>query len=234
MKFWTRGIATATQHRTEQILEPLPEQFRSVLLSMYSGQPQRGSNGELYPLDSCTRISPEQGMWLYGLCRKVKPKRSIEVGLAYGFSTTYFLAAIHENGSGTHISIDFFQEYWHGIGLQHAKNICRTDEFCFINKKSFQALADLAQRGERFEINFIDGGHRFDDTLVNFTLSAELCPLGGYVILDDMWMASIRRVVSFIRNNRQDFQEVATSIPNIAAFQRRAEDNRDWKHYINF
>jgi hypothetical protein len=81
---------------------------------------------------------------------------------------------------------------------------------------------------------FIDGNHRFDDALVDFTLSAELCPMGGYIILDDMWMPSIRRAVSFIRSNRKDFEELKTPTRNVAAFRRVGEDTRAWNHYANF
>jgi hypothetical protein len=85
-----------------EILSPLfPQPFRSVLLSMYNGEPQVGSDGERHCLNG-TAIGPEQGMWLYDLCRETKPKATLEIGLAYGYSTAYFLAAIRENGVGHH------------------------------------------------------------------------------------------------------------------------------------
>jgi hypothetical protein len=81
---------------------------------------------------------------------------------------------------------------------------------------------------------FIDGNHRFDDVLVDFTLSAELCPMGGCIVMDDMWMPSIRRAVAFIRSNRNDFEEIKTPVSNIAAFQRICADGRQWHHYVEF
>jgi predicted O-methyltransferase YrrM len=83
---------------------------------MYNGELQLGSEGERHSLDGKTYISREQGMWLYNLCREAKPKTSLEIGLAYGFSTLYFLAAIRENGVGHHTSVDPFQGHFHGIG----------------------------------------------------------------------------------------------------------------------
>jgi predicted O-methyltransferase YrrM len=216
------------------VLESLPEPFRGALLSMYSGQLQRGSDGELHALDPYTRTAPKYGMWLYESCRRLKPRQTLEVGLAFGFSTVYFLAAVHENGSGLHAAIDPLQDYWHGIGLRHAENLGMAHAFRFYNEKSVSALVKLAADNQRFELIFIDGNHRFDDVLVDFTLSAEICPLGGYIVLDDVRLPSIRRVESFILNNRADFSKISTPLRGIVAFQRTGDDAREWRHHVDF
>jgi len=217
-----------------EILSPLPEVFRSVLVSMYNGEPQLGSEGEPHSLDGVVRISREQGMWLYNLCRETRPKATLEIGLAYGFSTAYFLAAIHDNGLGCHTAVDPFQSHWHGIGRRQAKRFGMSDNFRFIEEKSQPALVHFADRGEIFEVIFIDGNHRFDDACVEFTLSAELCPMGGWIILDDMWMPAIRKAAAFVRSNRMDFEELKTPVSNIAVFRRIGEDIRPWYHYEEF
>jgi predicted O-methyltransferase YrrM len=217
------------------VLPPFfPQPFRSALLSMYNGELQLGSDGERHSLDG-TAIGPEQGMWLYDLCREAKPKTTLEIGLAYGYSTVYFLAAICENGVGHHSAIDPFQKgSWHGIGWSQPQTLGMSDSFRFIEENSVSALVHFADRGETFDVIFIDGNHRFDDVLVDFTLSAELCPMGGCIILDDMWMASIRRAVTFIRSNRKDFEELKIPVSNLAAFRRIGEDTRAWHHYVEF
>ncbi len=220
---------------TDEILSPLPQPFRTALLSMYNREPQLGGDGERHSLDGKTLIPPEQGMWLYCLCRKMKPKSTLEIGLAYGFSTTYFLAAIHENGIGHHTAIDPLQSrLWDGIGRQRPQNLGMGASFRFIEARAASALVQLADCGETFEVIFIDGNHRFDDVLVDFTLSARLCPVGGCIVLDDLWMSSIRRAVAFIRSNRQDFEEIKTAVANIAAFRRIREDERPWHHFVDF
>ena len=145
----------------------------------------------------------------------------------------YFLAAIHESGVGIHTAVDPFQSHWDGIGSLQPKKVGMSDSFRFIEEKSIPALVHFADRGKMFEVIFIDGNHRFDDVLVDFTLSARLCPMGGCIVLDDLWMSPIRRVVAFIRSNRQDFEELKTP-PNIAAFRRISEDARPWHHYVSF
>jgi hypothetical protein len=74
-------------------LDDLDAPFKSALLSMYYGVPQLGVDGQQHSLDEKVKISPDEGMWLYEECRKSKPERTLEIGLGYGFSTLFFLAA---------------------------------------------------------------------------------------------------------------------------------------------
>jgi predicted O-methyltransferase YrrM len=219
------------------LLMPLPDLFRVSLLAMYAGEPQVGDDGHKHELDRATRISPAQGMWLYEFCRETRPQATLEIGMAYGFSTVYFLAALHENDAGHHTAIDPFQRrapgIWAGIGLRNAQRLA-AERFRFIEEASFGGLVRLAQEGRQFDVIFIDGNHIFDTVLVDFTLSAEICPVGGHIILDDMWMPSIRRVVAFILTNRCDFEEIQTPIENITQFRRIGPDCREWNHFVDF
>ncbi len=61
--------------------------------------------------------------------------------------------------------------------------------FELLPEKSSLGLTSLIRRERKFDLIYIDGEHRFDDVLVDFVLSAELCNLNGYVVLDDLWMA---------------------------------------------
>ena len=58
--------------------------------------------------------------------------------------------------------------------------------------------------------------------MTDFTVSGELCSMGGHIILEDMWLPSIQRVVAFIRENREDFTEVETP----------GADDREYKHFM--
>lgn len=88
------------------VLRTLPNPYRAALLSIYEGEPQLAEDGERHRLDGCTKISPVEGMWIYELCRQAKPHATLEIGLAYGFGTIYFLAALAENGDSRHPAID--------------------------------------------------------------------------------------------------------------------------------
>ncbi len=204
---------------------------------MYAGDSQVGADGEKHSLDPGIGICPAEGIWIYELCRQIKPQATLEIGLAYGFSTLYLLAALAGNGNGRHTSVDPYQlnppGRWAGIGLAQARRL-GGERFRFIEEPSFAALAHLADNSESFDIIFVDGRHLFDFVMAEFTLSAELCSTGGYIILHDMWLPSIQRVAAFIRANRTDFQYADTPVTNIAVFQHTGVDDRPFKHFVEF
>lgn len=204
---------------------------------MYAGDPQLGADGEIHSIDAATGICAAEGIWIYELCRQVKPQATLEIGLAYGFSTLYFLAALAENGNGRHTSVDPYQRNapgrWAGIGLTQGSCL-GGERFRFIEERSFAALTHLADNSECFDIIFVDGRHFFDFVLTEFTLGAELCSLGGFIILHDTWLPSIQRAVAFIRANRTDFKYVETPVVNIAVFLHTGTDDRQFKHFVDF
>jgi predicted O-methyltransferase YrrM len=208
-----------------------------VLLSMYSGDSQPGVDGGQRSLDPATGISPAEGMWIHELCRQMKPQATLEIGLAYGFSTLYFLAALAENGSGQHTSIDPYQQKapgrWAGIGLAQGRRL-GGKRFRFMEERSFAALSHLADHSEQFDIIFLDGRHLFDFVVTEFTLSAELCSMGGYILLHDMWLPAIQRAAAFVRANRRDFEYVEAPLANLAVFRRCGTDDRQFKHFVDF
>jgi methyltransferase family protein len=71
-----------------------------------------------------------------------------------------------------------------------------------IEADSADALPRLAQEGERVRLAFVDGLHLFDAALVDFFYVDRLLEPGGAVVLDDLWMPSVRRLVAFVRRNR--------------------------------
>jgi len=222
-------------------LSPLGDRYRDVLLSMYDGAPQRGADGRSYAIDGSTRVSLAEGMTLHSLCVTDRVTATLEVGLAYGFSAVFLLAALDRVGGGTHTAIDPFQMTdWHGIGMTHASELTAQSatltsrSFTWIEDRSDRALVDLERAGRTCGLVFIDGYHRFDDVLVDFTLSARMCRSGGLIVLHDMWLDSIKAVASFVRNDRPDFAEVTTPCDNLFVVRRVGEDERDWSHFIDF
>ena len=199
------------------------------------GEAQLGMDGRPHSIDLRTKISPQQGAALYELCLSRKPEATIEIGMAYGFSTLYFLAAIAKNQVGHHTAVDPFQHsQWHGIGLAHARAVATDSTFRLVEDWSTHAAIDLTRQKLSFDLVLIDGNHRFDDVLVDFYLYAPLCKLGGLIVFDDMWMKSIQTVAAFVRSNRRDFAEVHTSEASIGVFQRTAGDVRHWDHFESF
>jgi predicted O-methyltransferase YrrM len=221
----------------EEMLAPLDPRVRSVLLSMYRGETQLGTDGERHVLEPDTRVSPYEGMWLYDLCLNVRPRATIEIGMAYGYSTLYFLAALAKYRGGQHIAIDPCEtSMWHGIGLAQVRAAFGgiPDTFTFIEDRSDRVATDLARNNRTFDMIFIDGPHLFEHALADFHLYAPLCTMGGHIILDDVWMPGVRTLTDFVRANRLDFVEVPVGEHNVSAFRKVAADSRSWSHFRQF
>jgi hypothetical protein len=106
-------------------------------------------------------------------------------------------------------------------------------KFEWVEDYSIHALSRLIKQKKKFDFIFIDGNHRFDDVLVDFYLSDQLLSPGGLIAFDDMWMASVRTVVNFIKSNRQ-YNIVAQPSLNMAVLEKKADDDREWTHFEDF
>jgi len=216
-------------------LAVIGEPFATALKSMYDWKPQMGTDGVMHKLDGVTKIDMNEGLWLYELCIKTKPKRTMEIGVAYGFSTIFFLAALKANGTGMHVAMDPFQQTeYHGIGLQKVRDLGMEGSFRFMEELDVTGIPSLIREGLRFDVIFIDGNHRFDDVLLDFTLADYVCADGGFIILDDSWMPSIQRAVAFIESNRADYRIQTTPAKTLKVFQKVSADQRNWDHFIDF
>lgn len=164
----------------------------------------------------------------------VKPTRKIRWKLAW--STIYFLAAIQANGRGHHIAVDPFEyEWWNGVGATREQVLgTKRGIFEFSQVASVQALARFDREQQRFGVILIDGYHTFDAALIDFSLASLVCEPGAYIIIDDIWMPSIQRAVSFIHLDRADFKAVPTLLKRLAVFQRTDTDKRRWDHFVPF
>jgi predicted O-methyltransferase YrrM len=205
---------------------------RDVLEDMYERKTLCGTEStEPIPIDGLTLISRQQGAAIHNFIRSHSIKKSVEIGFACGFSTVWILDAMQ---SQPHVAIDPFEKTdWHGIGLAQVKRLGFDYNFRWIEDYSIHALSDMIRQKERFDFIYIDGNHKFDDVLVDFYLSDQVLRCGGFVALDDMWMRSVRTVVSFIQSNRA---YVPTSQPhrNMMILQKQHNDNRDWTHFNPF
>lgn len=228
----------------QPVLADLPAVCSTTLISLYERNAQIGDDGIWYPIDGFTRITPQEGLELLRLAREQNGNSLLEVGLANGFSSQFLLAALNSEG-GRLIAIDPYQSSeWHGIGRRLAKstsNELAADlglnnalSFDCIEERSDWALPQLIQNGEMFDLIFIDGYHRFDDVLIDVSLSARLCREGGLIVLHDLFLPSVRAVVGFLEANRTDLQRLPSSCWNLAVFRRLGGDNRCWDHFVSF
>jgi predicted O-methyltransferase YrrM len=219
-----------------QLAPNIGKDAEEVLADMYSAKQLNGTTSDKpIRIDDSTRISIAQGAQINQLVRQLEINRSLEIGFAYGFSTIWILDALRSQRNSRHVAIDPFEiTNWGGVGLLQVKRLSVAPEgFEWIDECSIHALSRIIKSEEKFDFIYVDGNHRFDDVLVDFYLSDQLVLPGGLVVFDDMWMPSIRTVISFILTNRQ-YKIVPQPVQNMIVLKKIADDDRDWHHFEKF
>lgn len=158
-------------------------------------------DGHLEKLHSS--ISPQQGKFLQEIILELQPKKSLEVGLAFGVSALYICEALKDIFDASHIIIDPFQlTGWKGVGINNLKNSGFTEIIKFYNEPSYLTLPRLEAQGTKIDFAFIDGMHTFDYTLIDFFYIDRLLNVGGVVAIDDTNIPAIQKVCRYITTNR--------------------------------
>lgn len=155
-------------------------------------------------LDAFPHAIPyDEGKAMYDLVRATGAQRTLEIGMAYGLSSLFMCQALRDNGGGHHTAMDPWQSNaWASIGVLNVERAGFNDFFRFYESTADDILPLLLRQGEQFDFVFIDGGHLFDYTLLEFFYADKMIPVGGLVMLDDLWMPSIQKVLEFVLANR--------------------------------
>ncbi|MCU0446160.1 MAG: class I SAM-dependent methyltransferase [Microscillaceae bacterium] len=151
---------------------------------------------------SQTSVSPRKGELIQKVIQKIQAVKSLEVGLAYGVSALYICEALVKNSETMHYVIDPYQAQWQDIGIFNLNQAGYSSYFQLLAEPSHLALTTLERQGVEVDFAFIDGYHTFDHALMDFFLIDKILKVGGVVVLDDTNWDSIKKVCSFILQNR--------------------------------
>jgi Methyltransferase domain len=142
---------------------------------------------------------------LHNLFAEIRPKRTLEIGLALGGSALLFTASHREAGHppmAQHTAIDPCQtSFWNNGALIALDNAGLRGYLDFRPEFSSIALPNLVREQARFELVYVDGSHFFDDVFVDFYFTTQLLADGGIVAFDDSTDPHVRKVLRFIRAN---------------------------------
>lgn len=198
---WPRGGAVSCIERNEVLAEILEtDQFT-------------GPDGEL--LSVRAHISEAQGDMLQSIVRELKPRVSLEVGLAYGVSALFICDALKTVGGERHMVIDSHQmtPVWNnGAGLHNLKLAGHESLIDFYGEESQRVLPELEANGEKIDFAFVDGAHTFDHALIDFFYIDRMLNVGGIIAFDDVGFPCIEKVCRFILKNRN--YRVHSTLPN--------------------
>ncbi len=227
------------------------------LREILDSQKVRAADGEELPLHS--NIPEAEGELLQEAVRELRPKISLEVGLAYGISAMFICEALKETGAVKHIAIDYFQNRpasWKGVGVLNLEKCGYGDMLQLIEKPSELALPELLEEKTRIDFAFIDGCHTFDHCLTDFFYVNRMLNVGGAVAFDDCNSPSIDKVLQYIRKypayeeykmlkpeqpqtKRKKLQRFLNPRdvhykPRCVILKKIAADERGWDWYRNF
>ena len=233
-----------------------------VLEEMMGTRRVRDATGKTFELNS--GITAEEGSFLHDMIVQNKITRTLEIGMAYGVSTTYILqghrAVVGGGDSSTttttttttsssssssssssvsrrHVAVDPNQStQWKAIGFHNVMKAGLQEFLRLMEEPSYLALPKLVQAKEKFELILIDGMHTFDYTLLDFFYADLLLSINGVMIFDDKQMPAVRKVIDYILKNRSyRLVEPQNLITNsFAVLIKNEEDDRAWDFHAEF
>ena len=138
-----------------------------------------------YPTDYS--ILENSRLFLYALCKIIKPKIIIETGVAYGLSTAYILQALYENKSGTLYSIDSEFRPWESefmIGAAIPDELKK--HWKFVKGSSTKKLNNLLESVGKIDIFLHDSMHTYKNMLFEFQNAWPYIKRDGFLLSDDV------------------------------------------------
>jgi hypothetical protein len=171
-------------------------------------------------------------------CMDCPTPLSLEVGFGMGSSATAILGTLALRGKRfEHLIFD-------PGGLGDGRGLIVADYLEHEFRKQFQWLRQpseiglakvLAERGKRCAgLIFIDGSHRFENVMTDFTLADRLCCKGGHIVFDDAWFPAVETVVNYITANRPDYVVAHLPVENCSVAQKVSRDRRKWDSFTPF
>ncbi|MCZ6785385.1 MAG: class I SAM-dependent methyltransferase [Proteobacteria bacterium] len=186
-------------------------------------------------------ISPREGEALSEWVVRENASRTIEIGLAYGFSALYLCDGLIRSGdpAARHVVLDPFQAgRFANCGLQVLEEAGVSSLFEYHDQMSQLALPAFLEEGRRFDLAFVDGNHRFDAVFLDLFYLGRLLPRGGVVLVDDYNLPGIRRAVSFFLTNLDWRIEEKSELDDehhwVALRTAIADDNRHFRYFVEF
>lgn len=222
----------------------------SILQEILSSRAVLSEDGERLHLHSHLPVVDGQLLqtWLY----EFRPKRVLEIGMAYGISSLFICDALTRIGAFSYQIVDPFQHtYWRSIGVANMKRAGFEGAFVLHVEPSELCLPRLLGQQVRFDFAFVDGFHTFDHALVDFFYINRMLDVGGIVIFDDVQLPSIQKLMTYIASY-PCYRQLAlpdawekhrvvrvrrlmnSPLTRIGAFMKIADDKRPWNWHHDF
>ncbi|PYG87945.1 methyltransferase family protein [Ruminiclostridium sufflavum DSM 19573] len=190
--------------------------------------------GEIYEelgTENLIPVSKEEGEFISNFLKRNNIKKTLEVGFAYGCSAAAIISATQSR----HYAIDPFQKRdFQNAGIKNMERLGFRRFLDFREEFSDTALPRMLMEGVRVDFAFIDGLHLFDSIFVDFYFIDMILEENGYVCFHDYWMPSTRAVISWIANNKKNYEIIDVSVGELIIVKKVRNEERRWDHFIPF
>jgi len=164
---------------TQKLQDHISNFFNSIESEKYP------SKKKPYPVEYS--IDDKSGLFLYLLCKIMKPERVVETGVAYGLSSMYILHALEENKKGILHSIDGVFSPWQTkdtIGAAIPSDLKNRWSFNF--GSSGEKLTNVLSSLGIVDIFLHDSLHTYKNMMFEFETAWPYISRGGFLVSDDI------------------------------------------------
>ena len=178
--------------------------LKNLLLSRFY---YNDSNKDLREINS--NISLNEGIELYKIIKKYKPKNLVEIGFAVGISTLFMLCALESNAEL--ISVDPYQKIqWDKFGLINVDNILKEQNLPKTIHKFIEDYSNnfFTNTNKSFDLVFIDGDHSYEGTMIDLIGANKVLKKNGLMIIDDVIHNNVKNALNNFLKKNNNFEKI--------------------------
>lgn len=159
---------------------------------------ETNSAGDTVTINSDT--PKEQGLFLQKIYDQIKPKKSLEVGLAFGISTLFILEKCgeYDGEDKSHVVVEPFS--WGNAAVYNIEKAGLSKYLDIRRDLSDKVITEMYLKNERIQFAYVDTTKVFDTVLQDFYFIDKILDVGGAVIFDDASTGGINLVMRFINS----------------------------------
>ena len=191
--------------------------LKNLLLSRFY---YNDSNKDLREVNS--NISLDEGIELYKIIKKYKPKKLVEIGFAVGISTLFMLCALENNAEL--ISVDPYQKIqWDKFGLINVDNILKEQNLPKTIHKFIEDYSNnfFTNTNKSFDLVFIDGDHSYEGTMIDLIGANKVLKKNGLMIIDDVLFNDVKKALSNFFKKNDNFEKINVDVSTMNFYKKK-------------
>lgn len=173
---------------------------------------------KIYLLNS--NISLNEGLFLFHLIKKYKPKNILEIGLACGVSAAFMLLSIPTKSKIT--SVDPFQKFqWDSFGLVVVEQIIKENKLSKSNHNWVSSYSHtfFSKKNNKYDFCFIDGDHSYQGTMIDLEGCHNLLNKNGILVIDDVLHKDVKKsLYDFMSRNNGMYKKIENDLKTMTGY----------------